>query len=234
MVKSMTDSRWLDQCSVHRLIIHDWKDHCEQSVSKWLSYNKLEFLSPILHTSLEKNSLPLAVSLLPLAVVPTPAPLPKPIETAFAPTPKAESKQEDGAMPGTGLLETADAMKQPPVGEAFPGGFDLTAPCEPMKPKPLKILWTPEKLWENITATDRDEWQAAYPAVNLDRQLAAATVWLKGNPLRAHKSNWRRFLGNWFRDNQERGGDVASNRKAARIVTPEQQAYRDSLGRTGT
>lgn len=71
-----------------------------------------------------------------------------------------------------------------------------------------KIAWTADGGFTGITDSDRSGWSEAYPAVNLDRQLAAMGDWLKSNPTKARKSNWRRFITNWFSRKQDRGGDT--------------------------
>ncbi len=65
--------------------------------------------------------------------------------------------------------------------------------------------------WIGITDKDREAWAKAYPACDLDRQIAAAAEWAKANPRKA-KKNWRRFLANWLDRAQQKGGDVASAR----------------------
>ena len=50
------------------------------------------------------------------------------------------------------------------------------------------------------------EWAEAYPACELDTELARATAWLRANPTKAHKSNWRKFLVGWLSRSQDRGG----------------------------
>lgn len=37
LVNTMVECRWLDQCGVHRLVVHDWKDHCPTYVKGGLS-----------------------------------------------------------------------------------------------------------------------------------------------------------------------------------------------------
>ena len=43
-------------------------------------------------------------------------------------------------------------------------------------------------------------------ACDLAAELAKAAAWLKANPTRAHKSNWRRFVVSWLTRSQDRGG----------------------------
>ena len=78
--------------------------------------------------------------------------------------------------------------------------------------KPPPIKWSPRDLWEHITDEHRTQWAEAYPACNLDTQLARMTAWLKANPKKARKSNWQRFIVNWLRTSQDRGGDTTSAR----------------------
>ena len=89
----------------------------------------------------------------------------------------------------------------PPVGET---------PDKPATTKPPAISWTPEDGWKNITDADRAEWLAAYPACDLDICLARMTAWLKANPTKARKSNWRRFVTNWLARQQDKGGTTQS------------------------
>lgn len=78
------------------------------------------------------------------------------------------------------------------------------------------VGWSVAGGWDGITDGDRIEWAAAYPACDIDRQLAAMTQWLKSNPAKARKSNWRRFVTSWLTRTQDRGGDIASNKPSDR------------------
>ena len=68
------------------------------------------------------------------------------------------------------------------------------------------ISWTADAGWQGITDADRTEWAAAYPACDLAGELLRATSWLKANPSKAHKSNWRRFVVSWLTRSQDKGG----------------------------
>jgi len=68
------------------------------------------------------------------------------------------------------------------------------------------IAWTADAGWKGITDADRTEWAAAYPACDVAGELLRATSWLKANPSRAHKSNWRRFVVSWLTRSQDKGG----------------------------
>lgn len=68
------------------------------------------------------------------------------------------------------------------------------------------VSWSADAGWQGITDADRQEWRQAYPACDLTAELAKATSWLKANPTRAHKSNWRRFVVSWLTRSQDKGG----------------------------
>ena len=75
------------------------------------------------------------------------------------------------------------------------------------RPQPAGgISWTADAGWHGITDADRAEWAAAYPACDVAGELLRATSWLKANPAKAHKSNWRRFVVAWLTRSQDKGG----------------------------
>lgn len=76
-----------------------------------------------------------------------------------------------------------------------------------------KLVWSEPEGWLNISDEMRNQWGAAYPACDIDRQLAAASAWLRANPRKAHKSNWSKFITSWMSRSQDKGGDVGANRK---------------------
>jgi hypothetical protein len=82
---------------------------------------------------------------------------------------------------------------------------------DPAKPsrsraKPAGVSWTADAGWEGITEADRTEWAQAFPGAVLAQELAKATAWLKANPQRAGRRNWRRFLVGWLQRCQDKGG----------------------------
>jgi hypothetical protein len=78
-----------------------------------------------------------------------------------------------------------------------------------------EIRWAALEGWQGITEGDRDEWQRAYPAIDLDAELAAAGVWLKANPQKAKRSKWQKFLAGWFKNAQDRGGTRKRSAKSS-------------------
>ena len=47
LIESLISVRWLDRSEEHRLVVHDWSEHCEDSVRKWLRYRKLPFIQEV-------------------------------------------------------------------------------------------------------------------------------------------------------------------------------------------
>jgi hypothetical protein len=70
------------------------------------------------------------------------------------------------------------------------------------------VAWSADAGWNGITDGDRAEWATAFPGAVLDQELAKATAWLKANPSRAGRRNWRAFIVRWLSKCQERGGTV--------------------------
>jgi hypothetical protein len=68
------------------------------------------------------------------------------------------------------------------------------------------VAWTAEAGWTGITDEDRREWAEAYPGAVLAQELAKATAWLKANPSRAGRRNWRAFVVRWLSKCQDKGG----------------------------
>ena len=80
-------------------------------------------------------------------------------------------------------------------------------PAKPSRsPAKPRVHWDCESGWQNVTDADRQEWAEAFPGAVLDQELAKATAWLKANPTKARRSNWRRFLVGWLQRCQDKGG----------------------------
>jgi hypothetical protein len=73
-------------------------------------------------------------------------------------------------------------------------------------PAKSAVDWAADAGWTGITDADRAEWATAFPGAVLDQELAKATSWLKANPKRAGRRNWRRFIVGWLQRCQDKGG----------------------------
>ncbi len=100
-------------------------------------------------------------------------------------------------------------------------------PCKPSRSRAKSSLsWDSESGWQGITDTDRQEWATAYPGAVLDQELAKATAWLRANPKRAGRRNWRRFLVGWLQRCQDKGGTNRQPGNRPPAVTDEERARR--------
>jgi hypothetical protein len=108
------------------------------------------------------------------------------------------------------------------------------APVPTSKPKPVRspakpaVSWSSESGWQGITDADRSEWVAAFPGAVLDQELAKATAWLRANPTRAGRRNWRSFLVRWLSRCQDKGG---THREPGRRPDGDDPARRAQLER---
>ena len=71
---------------------------------------------------------------------------------------------------------------------------------------PDSISWDSVQGWQGITDADRTAWLIAYPSATLTAELAKAGEWLRSNPTKSKRSNWRKFLTGWLSRCQDGGG----------------------------
>ena len=84
--------------------------------------------------------------------------------------------------------------------------------------------------WGGIMPQDKESWKKAYPACDIERELAAMIEWIKANPAKGKKSNYRRFIVNWFSRSQERGGGMKSNQQRPAGLTLVERRARGEFG----
>lgn len=104
-----------------------------------------------------------------------------------------------------------------PIGPLVPNLTkpNLTQPTEEStvseKPEPAptltlqKFSFTLQDGFVGVPHEDMARWRETYPAVNIELEIRRAAEWLRSNPSKM-KSNYRRFLTNWFSRTQDRGG----------------------------
>lgn len=46
LVEALVEAGWLDRHEEHRLLVHDWEEHCEEAVRKWLKRSGRDFITP--------------------------------------------------------------------------------------------------------------------------------------------------------------------------------------------
>lgn len=113
---------------------------------------------------------------------------------------------------GNGILSAPDG-----AGPSGDGTADVPAEPSPCKKKKVGgavederngLQWSAESGWQGFDDVLWDELAKAYPACDIRRQFLVMEQWLKSNPSKARKSNWRRFVTNWLQREQDRGGDL--------------------------
>lgn len=111
LVTFLIEAKWVDKCAKHRLIVHDWHEHADQTVKRWLEKRGLQFLHPehvtrnrssrghastkLANASTEKADPPPQAGL----PLPLPLPLPEPIPEPGPQPPAAPERA--GALPFT-------------------------------------------------------------------------------------------------------------------------------------
>ncbi len=60
--------------------------------------------------------------------------------------------------------------------------------------------------WIGILEEDKKNWAEAYPACDIEIELKRMIEWVKSNPARGKKSQWRRFINSWLTRSQDQGG----------------------------
>jgi hypothetical protein len=140
---------------------------------------------------------------------------------------------ERNAKPGNPTLEPgnppASCASYPLILLPSTGAAPSTPPMRRCSKPADPLRWSADIGWEGITDADRAEWSQAYPAADLTVELAKATQWLKANPKKARKSNWRRWLTTvWLSKCQDRGG---THREPGRRPDGDDAARRAQLDR---
>lgn len=77
-------------------------------------------------------------------------------------------------------------------------------------PKDFLIFNFDKMQFEGISEKDIADWKFIYPHLNLQVEILRAAEWLKSNPSKSRKKNWRKYLTGWF----GRTNDSIENKKA--------------------
>lgn len=118
-----------------------------------------------------------------------------------------------------GVVAVPPSLEQDP-GEQDPGEQDPALCPEPAEPASGpnaaaerwgkgSIRYDPQaRAFAGVTEQDRAAWRRAFPAVDLDAELARAAAWVWVNrDGKGRKSRYDRFVVGWLTRAQDRGGD---------------------------
>ena len=102
-----------------------------------------------------------------------------------------------------------------------PSGDESSTLPPKRQSKKSQIAWSDDDGWQGITEKDREGWGKAYPAATLETELAKASEWLKANPTKSRRKNWRKFLTGWLCRCQDAGGTTRGQGNRIAYSTPE-------------
>lgn len=92
---------------------------------------------------------------------------------------------------------------------------DGAHPASPIRSKDALFFNFEKWEFEGITEKDLAEWKVMYPHIDLSVEKLKASQWLKNNPSKSNKKQWRKYLTGWF----GRSNDSIENKKAFRNAT---------------
>jgi len=134
---------------------------------------------------------------------------------------KPDSKQDTRQ---TVIRQRPDKIEEGKEGKELSSTFAQDGASPDPAPKE-SIQWAEASGFIGISESQINRWKSAYPAVNIERNIAAASEWLASNPTKRKKLHGR-FLNNWLSRAQEKGGDVARDGYRAQQPSFEDvQAY---------
>ncbi len=129
---------------------------------------------------------------------------------------QAQQRGKDtNSPPNTVKSNSEEKPEQPTVfsGQKRDVTISLPDTAQPKAPgisgkirKPAIAYDYDEEKFLNITPNDIEKWGKAFPVVNIEQQIQSAGMWLRDNPTK-RKSQVKRFITNWMRRQQEKGGD---------------------------
>ena len=111
--------------------------------------------------------------------------------------------------PGSAPERTREKRESRERKENQPTPTELVPTSVPAEPSPdpaVRIAWSASHGWSGVTAADRQAFAKAYPAADVEVELRRADQWLRANPTKAVRRNWRSFLVRWLTRCQDRGG----------------------------
>jgi hypothetical protein len=99
------------------------------------------------------------------------------------------------------------------------------------QPRSKDFLTFDFEKWEfsGVMEKDLEGWKLMYPHIDLKVETLKAAQWLKNNPSKSHKKQWRKYLTGWF----QRSNDSIENKKAyqsAKSSTGPDRRTKDSEG----
>lgn len=207
LINALVESRWLDRSPEHRLVVHDWHEHCPNYIKGNMKKHRRGFVTDVSQADTdaedeagyrESGDLPSYVLSNVLSAVPSNvlSSAPSTVPPSQVKSSQVKPSQEPSAS-GSELFESEPDPDSPVVHVLMPlcggsGQFPITA--------------------DMVT-----EYQETYPGVDVMRQLREMNLWLKANPAkRKTVKGAERFVVNWLSREQD---------KAAAKGIPQRSMY---------
>jgi len=118
-------------------------------------------------------------------------------------------KMESTVLPGTveSFHGTAEPISTVPLGTGrrLDQEYKTSAPTSGKPSKPKVAFNFDSHLWDGITDDRILLWERAYPACDIETELAKMAAWLLENPTK-RKSNYGSFIVRWLTRTQDHGG----------------------------
>lgn len=105
-----------------------------------------------------------------------------------------------------------------------------THPASPIRAKDLLTFNFEKWEFEGITEKDLADWKLMYPHIDIQVETLKASQWLKNNPSKSNKKQWRKYLTGWY----GRSNDSIENKKAYRSATGGATQDRRTKNKDGT
>ncbi|MBU6149811.1 MAG: hypothetical protein KGR25_00065 [Chloroflexi bacterium] len=195
LVEMLVKSKLVDEIEGEdRLYIHDWHDHCDNGVHTWLGRRGLCFANgnPPSTNHLRSDERKL-------------------IEAKYGhlldSSKKGPKKVQGKSNQKTCARMDGTAPAPAPVRDGSVQNDSCPDPAIAGRDRPPAIGWGSSAGWSGLTPEHRKVWEAAYPSVSIDGELAKAHAWLLANPTRAGKRNWAKFLNGWMGRAHEGSGN---------------------------
>jgi hypothetical protein len=183
LINALVAARWLDRDPVHRLLIHDWAEHCERWIALRAQKLKLEFAKPTpvastkpsIEATVENSAEATEVA----STKPSTRPVPsRPDPARLFPSTNGNGKHDD---------DSPTVMEFSCVGKGHP-------------------TW---KLTEAKVA----EYQLSFPGVDVLAECRAARQWATDNPTkRKTAKGMPAFLNRWLTSAQNKGSTNRTHR----------------------
>jgi len=108
LIDALAECGWLDRCEDHRLVVHDWQDHCTDALRKKIARDGTGFAGvrrcPPMSADVRRNLPPSHASPLPLPSPATPPPRP--------PAVAAAAEAESAMVPVSSIIAATTAQEQ--------------------------------------------------------------------------------------------------------------------------